>query len=330
MATIGNLNPTLTDLAKRLDPEGKIDVIVELLKEQNEVIEDATWLEGNSTTGHKTTVRTGLPSVTWRQLNYGVKNSKSRTAQVVDTPGMLEAYAEVDKSLADLNGNTSEFRMSEDRAFIESMNQEYVRTLFYGNSSLEPEKFMGLSPRYNSKSAESGKNIIDAGGSGSDLTSIWLVVWSPNTIFNFYPKGSQAGLHMEDKGQETLTDADGGKFEGYRTHYKWDCGLTVRDWRYAVRIANIPTASLTKDGSASGTDLVDLMSEALERVENITAGRAVFYMNRTVRSFLRRQVKNAKNVQISMDEVAGKRVMFFDEVPVRRTDALLSTEAQVT
>ena len=50
--------------------------------------------------------------------------------QVTDSIGMLETYAEVDKSLADLNGNTDEFRLSEDRAFIEAMNQAMAQTLF--------------------------------------------------------------------------------------------------------------------------------------------------------------------------------------------------------
>jgi hypothetical protein len=47
------------------------------------------------------------------QLNYGVASSKSRTAQVTDSCGMLEAYAEIDKALADLNGNSAAFRLSE-------------------------------------------------------------------------------------------------------------------------------------------------------------------------------------------------------------------------
>ncbi|WP_368734330.1 major capsid protein, partial [Klebsiella quasipneumoniae] len=67
---------------------------------------------------------------------YGVQPSKSTTVQVTDYVGMLETYAEVDKSLADLNGNTAEFRLSEDRAFIEAMNQQMAQTLFYGDSSV--------------------------------------------------------------------------------------------------------------------------------------------------------------------------------------------------
>ena len=329
MATLSTTNPTLADVAKRQDPDGKIDTIVELLSETNECLEDMTFLEGNLPTGHRTTIRSGLPSSTWRKLNYGVQPSKSTTVQVTDTAGMLEAYAEVDKALADLNGNSASFRLSEDRAFLESMNQTMASTLFYGDTGTDPEKFMGLAPRYSSTSAESGDNIIVGGGSGSDNTSIWLVVWGPNTAHGIYPKGSQAGLKHQDLGEVTLEDAASGKYQGYRTHYKWDIGVTLRDWRYVVRIPNIDVSNLTKDAS-SGADLVDLMVQAIEKVPNLGLGRATFYGNRTVSSILRRQITNTSNVRLSMDEIAGKRVMTFDGIPFRRNDAILNTEATVS
>jgi len=329
MATLSTTNPTLADVAKRQDPDGKIDTIVELLAETNEVLDDMTFLEGNLPTGHRTTIRSGLPSSTWRKLNYGVQPSKSTTVQVTDTAGMLEAYAEVDKALADLNGNSASFRLSEDRAFLESMNQTMATTLFYGDTGTDPEKFMGLAPRYSSTSAESGDNIIVGGGSGSDNTSIWLVVWGPNTAHGIYPKGSQAGLKHQDLGEVTLEDAASGKYQGYRTHYKWDIGVTLRDWRYVVRIPNIDVSNLTKDAS-SGADLVDLMVQAIEKVPNLGLGRATFYGNRTVSSILRRQITNTSNVRLSMDEIAGKRVMTFDGIPFRRNDAILNTEATVS
>ena len=329
MATLSTTNPTLADVAKRQDPDGKIDTIVELLSETNECLEDMTFLEGNLPTGHRTTIRSGLPSSTWRKLNYGVQPSKSTTVQVTDTAGLLEAYAEVDKALADLNGNSASFRLSEDRAFLESMNQTMASTLFYGDTGTDPEKFMGLAPRYSSTSAESGDNIIVGGGSGSDNTSIWLVVWGPNTAHGIYPKGSQAGLKHQDLGEVTLEDAASGKYQGYRTHYKWDIGVTLRDWRYVVRIPNIDVSNLTKDAS-SGADLVDLMVQAVEKVPNLGLGRATFYGNRTVSSILRRQITNANNVRIGMDEVAGKRVMTFDGIPFRRNDAITNAEAVVS
>ena len=332
MATLSAIHPTLLDVTKRLDPEGNIDAIAELLSQTNEVLDDMVWLEGNLPTGHRTTVRTGLPTPTWRKLYGGVQPTKSTTAQVTDACGMLEAYSETDKALADLNGNTAAFRLSEDRAHIEGMNQEFASTLFYGNESTEPEAFTGFAPRFNSTSANNGENVISGSGSGSDNNSIWLVCWGPNTVHGIYPKGSVGGLQFSDKGQVTIENIDGsnGRMEAYRSHYRWDCGLTVRDWRYVVRIANVDLSDLTKN-AASGADLIDLMTQAVEQVPNINLGKPVFYVSRTIRSFLRRQIMNkVANSTLTMEQVGGKLVTLFDGIPVRRVDALAANEAVVS
>lgn len=331
MATLPANNPTLLDVAKRTDPDGSIATIAELLSQTNELLDDMVWLEGNLPTGHRSTIRTGLPTATWRRLYGGVPTGKSRTEQVTDSCGMLEAYAEVDKALADLNGNTAAFRMSEERAYIEAINQQVAATAVYGNEGTVPEAFTGLAPRYNSLSAANAENIIDAGGTGSDNNSIWLVCWGENTIHGIYPKGSKAGLTITDKGQVTIENADGanGRMEAYRTHYRWDCGLVVRDWRYAVRIANVDLSELTKNASA-GADLIDLMAQAIELLPVAAMGRPTFYVSRRVRSFLRRQIVNkVVGSTLTMEQVAGKKVVAYDGIPVRRLDTLAANEARV-
>lgn len=331
MATLAANNPTLIDLSKRLDPDGKIASIVELLNQSNDVLTDMSFIEGNLPTGHKTTIRTGLPTPTWRKLYGGVQPGKSTTVQVTDACGMLEAYAEVDKALADLNGNSAAFRLSEDAAHIESMSQEMASTLFYGNEGTEPEAFTGLAPRYSSLAAQNADNIIDAfSGSGGDLTSIWLCVWGPQTGHGIYPKGSLAGLQMSDKGQVTVENVDGagGRMEGYRTHYRWDCGVSIRDWRYFVRIANIDISEL---GTIANTkNLINWMVQASERIPSFGKGRAAFYMNRTLREKLRLGILERVSSNLTWETVEGKRVMTFDDIPVRRTDALINTETRVT
>jgi hypothetical protein len=329
MATLAANNPTLLDVAKRTDPDGSIATIVELLAQTNDVLQDMTFIEGNLPTGNKTTVRTGLPTPTWRKLYGGVQPTKSTTAQVTDSCGMLEAYAEIDKALADLNGNTAAFRLSEDAAHIEGMSQEMASTLFYGNEGSEPEAFTGLAPRFNSKSASNSTNIIDAGGTGSDNTSIWLCVWGPQTGFGIYPKGSRAGLQMTDKGQVTIENVDGagGRMEGYRTHYRHDMGLTIRDWRYFVRIPNIDVSDL--DTVANTKNLINWMIQASERIPSFGKGRACWYVNRTIREKLRIGILEKTASNLSWETVEGKRVMTFDDIPVRRTDALVNNEARV-
>lgn len=332
MATLSAIHPTLLDLKNRLDPDNKVANIIEMLAQTNEIIEDMVWVEGNLPTGHRTTVRTGLPTPTWRKLYGGVQPTKSTTAQITDSCGMLEAYAEVDKALADLNGNSAAFRLSEDRAHIEGMNQEFASTLWYGNEGTEPEAFTGFAPRFNDQAALNGENIITSAATpdGTDNTSMYLIVWGENTVHGIYPKGSTAGLQMTDKGQVTVESIDGagGRMEAYRSHYRWDCGLSVRDWRYVVRI-NFDFEDLVKD-AASGPDLTDLMVQALEIVPSLSMGRPAFYMNRSVRSWLRRQMINkTKNSTLAFDTHAGKRVLTFDGVPCRRSDALLLTESGI-
>lgn len=331
MPTNSTYLPTLADLANKLDPDGKISQIAEVLTQTNPILEDMPWMEANDRTGHRSTIRSGLPKGTWRLLNYGVQPEKTTTVQIRDTTGMLESYAEVDKKLVDLAKDKAGYMLSESKGFIEGMNQTMAQTIFYGDSSVFPERFTGLAPRFNTKTvanAQSANNVLDAGGTGSNNTSIWLICWGDNTVFGIYPEGTQGGLKMEDLGQQTLFDAQGGRFEGYRIHYQWDAGIVVRDWRYIVRIANIDVTTLTKNAQ-SGADLIDLMVQAIEQLPFIDMGRPVFYANKTIRAFLRRQITNRANVWLSMAEVAGKRVLNFDEVPVKRCDQLLNTEARV-
>ena len=313
---------TYADWAKRLDPNGRVDKIVEILSQTNEIHEDMLVLEGNLPAGHRTTIRAGLPEAVWRKLNQGVPSGKSSTSQITEATGMLETYSEIDKELADLNGNTAAFRLSEAKGFIEGMNVEMARTLFYG-SDVTPESFIGLTPRYSSKKAANAENIIDAGGTGTTNTSLWLVVWSAETIHGIFPKGSKAGLQHEDKGQVTLTDANGGHFEGYRDHWQWKNGLAVRDWRYGVRICNINIDTL------NDVDLVSLMIEAEERIPNLNAGRAAWYCNRRLRTALRKQVLNHKNVNLTQENVGGKILTAFDGIPIRRVDQLKNIEERV-
>lgn len=335
MATVGTNAYTLLDWSKRQDPNGAQAKVAEILEKQKPILEDAMMVEGNGPTSHRTTVRTGLPTVTWRMLNYGVQPSKSTVKQVDDSMGMLEAYAKIDKSLADMNGNTAEFRLAEDKPFLEAMGQEFERTFFYGNTQTDPAKFMGLAPRYSSISTNvdiSGYNVISAGGAGSDNTSMWLVVWGDQSCHLTFPKGQTGGLKHRDLGEDTAIDATGGEYQIYRSHYKMDVGAVVRDWRYVARLANIDVSDLATAGLASDTSarLIPLLIRLMHRIPNLRAGKAVFYANRDVLAALDIMAQSKTNVYLTQKEFAGEMITYFRGVPVKRADALLNTESVVS
>ena len=340
MATLASSALTLGEWATRLDPGGKPAAVIELLGQTNEMLTDMLWMQCNDGAGHKTTVRTGLPTATWRLLNYGVVKSKSTTAQVRDSTGMLEAYSEIDKALADLNGNTAEFRMGEDMAFIESMNQGMQGTVVYGNTTTTPERFTGLAPRFSSLSAPNGGNIVNAGGSSNTNTSIWLIGWGQNTCHGLFPKGSKAGLQVRDLGEHPLYDANNNVYQGYRTHFKWDCGLTVRDWRFVVRIANVNVTA----GAVTTSNLINTLITAVNKLPFVSAAgnspppggtkpgqvNTAFYCNRTVRAALDIQAMAKTNNFLTIETRDSKPYTAFRGIPIRICDQIGNSEPNVS
>ncbi|MBA0089300.1 MAG: hypothetical protein HRJ53_30280 [Acidobacteria bacterium Pan2503] len=346
MATLGTTALTFADWAKRVDDGYRIASIIEMLSQTNEILEDMLVVEGNLPTGHKTTVRTGLPQATWRLLNTGVPNAKSTTAQIVESVGNLETYAVIDKDIADLNGNTAEFRLSEVKAFLEGMSQQVAAMLIYGNQGVNPERFTGLTPRYstiNTANSQTANNVISGGGTASTNTSIWLVVWGDNTLHATFPKGKITGLQHRDMGEWPVADSLGNTYQAYRDHFKWEIGLVLRDWRYTVRIPNIDVTLLT---GVSAANLINLLIRALYRMPTAPAsattiqtsdspevrahmGRAVIYCNRIIRTYLDLQAMNKTNVLLRIEEFDGKPITTFRGIPVRTCDAILNNEAQV-
>ena len=338
MATLSNSNLTLADWAKRSDPDGRVPIVAELLSQTNEILDDCVFKEGNLPTGERVIIRTGLPSVYFRALNQGIPGSKSTTAQVDEACAILEARSEVDKDLAMLNGNTAQFRLSEDTAFLEAMNQTQAETMFYGNPGTDPKKFLGLAPRYGDLSADNAVNILDAGGSGSDNASVYLVVWGDQTVYCPFPKGSKAGLTHEDLGEQTVYNSDGTRLQAFATRYQWKNGLVVKDWRYVVRICNIDISDLLgvtgTQSATAATSLIKLMARATYRIPNMAMGRAAFYMNRTVHSGLSiaamDKSQNVLEIQKGLTQFGqAKSYLSFLGTPIRQVDSLINNEARV-
>lgn len=352
-------HPTLVNWAKFLDPEGKPYKLAELLNQSNELLQYLPWKEGNLPTGEKAAVRAGLPTVQFRRFYQGVAVSKSDRAIIEDVCAMQEGRNEIDKDLADLNGDTAAFRMSEAVGFIEAMAQACAQQLIYGDQSLNKDGITGLTPRYNSLSASNNTsaNILDAGGTGSNNTSVWLVVAGPETVTGIFPKGSQAGLQHFDLGEIDAWDgasAQGNRFRAYAERWVWKYGMHIKDWRYAVRIANINVADLIAQTNTQSnaipspaTLLIKLMIKAFARIPSMGMGTPMFLTSRTVKEMLAIQAmdkgQNALGFGPGIDQfgkvgpgsVAGSGTglaggqLLFQGIPVLTVDRILSTEARV-
>jgi hypothetical protein len=347
MAVLAGGAYTLADWAQERDPQGKTPKIVDLLSQANEILDDMLWIEGNLVTGHKGVVRTALPTPTARPINVGVANTKTTTATITATCGNFELYNLIDQDLADLEGNAAMFRLNQDKGFLEGMSQYVAGQLFYGYAPTAPATFTGLAPYYSTATlanAQTANNVLDMGGVASTNTSIWLASWSSDTCHGIFPKGKRAGLIHEDLGMMTVFDANQNPYQGYRSHFKWEAGLFVADWRFQVRSANIDVTLLS---GTQAPNLINALDRMLERPPRLMASaasttavndpsgvvsggdRSVLYANRIVRTWLRIQMHNKPNLLLSLETWDGKPVLQYCGIPIRTVDQLVSTEARV-
>ena len=337
MALLTNNDPTLLDLAL-LPDNADVKDMIDLLSQINPILQDAPMIVCNQGVYHLTTIRTGLPTPVWGRLYKGVPSTKGTRQQVKDTTGFLESAAEVDSRLVDdVEGalEKASIRFEEAQGHLEALAQEAAKAIFYHDSGINPEKPMGLSPRFSSLSAENGTHIIDGGGTGSNNTSIWLITWDRRACHLIYPMKGKAGIERMDRGLTPKLDAAGNTFYSYREDFKWHMGVTVRDWRYVVRIANIDVTQLTEDASGASANLINLMTLAYYKHygRRVAMGKTFFYANTTIVKFLDFQARLTQGVNLflTLDKTGpnASEVLKFRGVAIRETDALLETEARV-
>ena len=332
MATIAQY-PTLADVASRTDENGEIAPIAEVLSQNNAILRHIPWRECNMTTGFKHSIRTGIPEPTWRGMYEGVQPTKSSTASVVDVTSNVENYANVDIDLANINGNTAQFRLSEEKAFIQGMSDAVAAALYYGDNDKDIRKFTGLATRYATmnKKVPASHNVVaaDAGytGTADGYTSVYIVNF--DEFFGLYPKGSKYGLQHTDKGQQTVDAPDGkGKMEAYVDHYKWQPGAALNDWRACVRVCNIPM----KDGE------VDLQSDSLIktliRAKNCIPAQLRRHQVMLCRTEIQTALEIAayeKSTQcLKIVEAAEQMATHFFTIPIEADDAIRIDEAKIS
>jgi hypothetical protein len=342
---------TLIDQARRTDPSGDAADVAELLSQANEIYDDLVWKEGNTNTGHVFTVRTSIPAGWWRLINQGVPMAKSTTAQGRINCGMLDGNSTIDRKLLEMAEDQNKFRYEEDNAFLEGMSQTVANTVFYGNNTTNPASFTGLSAFYNTTStatAANAANVFDGGGSGGNNASIWVVGWSPRSIYGVFPKGSKAGLTLTPMDYTQFAyDSAGNPFPAAITYFRQEAGICVEDWRWAQRIANLDVTSAGLGGTNPFDIFANGLTKAVLRMPKMARGvsgvtetdarseqgmvvRPAIYCNRTVRGFMDIQAIRDKNVLIGLKDYAGAPTESFRNVPIRIVDQLSNTESQVT
>jgi hypothetical protein len=335
MAVVGATVLTMQDLIRRKDPNGTYAKIAELLHQYNPILDHIPWKPSNQDLTHVMSVRTALPTPTWRRFNQGVTPSKSRTKQITEDMGMLESWSELDKDLAEVGGDVKGARASEAAAHIEGMAQEFASTLLYGNHALNQEEFTGIMARYASAaSGDTVENVLDAGGAGGDNGSLLLVGWGEESVHGIFPRNTQAGLVHNDLGLQTVQDATGvgtGRLRVYQDHFQWKPGIGVKDWRWIVRTGSFDLSALEADPTGATISVINFAVKMIHRLPN-PAARNVnlkFYCPRIIGEMLDVQAMNKTNVYLTAGEEEGRMKTRIRGIEVCTLDTMLENEALV-
>jgi len=321
---VGATLPTFLDVMKRMRPDGGIELtMAELMEQENGLLKDMVWKEGNLPTGHRITRRSSVPTPEFRQINQGVSRAKSRSDQVDESVGLMEALSVVDVRLARLNGNDGAWRASEDMAFRVGFNNTFETTMWYGNTEIDPEKWMGFGPRFDLTTAAFGGQMVASGisASGSDQNSLWFIDWGMDTVHGIYAKGGKGGLDVRVLPDDLVTDEDGKEFEAHRTKFEWECGLAVPDPRHVVRVYNIDSSAISAESSLLIQGIIKGYHQLMR------GGRTVAYCNPFVAGYLHLQARyGALNGTLTTDNTTGQPVQNIMGVPLRISQGLTKTE----
>jgi hypothetical protein len=298
--------------------------IVELLRTTNQMLIDVPAFPANSGTINITTQRITKEAGQHRIYNQGVKNVATQTTVVQDRVAILEAYAEVDKDEADHSGNVNALRMSEAQSIVKGMGITQARTLIYGDGS-KADEFAGLYTRRNALHLPDGTldpNVIDFGGAGSNLTSIYLVAVGQDLFKLIYPQGANSvGVERRDLGEVTKVISGDEKYQIYREFFRAQYGMAVRNPDAVKRICNIPPG-------ATGDDIVNKVLEVRRRMPD-TASTYAMYSNVDVLIKIDQAARDKGNVIYTAADPWGQEITHVRDLRCRQMDVILNTESAV-
>ncbi|MDR1507819.1 MAG: hypothetical protein LBI67_12025 [Treponema sp.] len=308
---------TALELVKRANAPEPYHII-ELMRLTNEMLMDVPAHEANNGTINVTLQRNIKPMGEHRIYNKGVGKAATTTKIVHDRIAVLAEYSEVDATMLEHSGNASAARQSEAVAIIKGMGLTQAETLIYGDES-KPDEFAGLFSRRNSLA---DPNVVNAGGTGASLTSIYMVAVGSDLFHLIYPKGSgSVGVTRSDKGLVDVEDSDGKRYPAYREFFQAQYGISIRAPDAVKRICNIP-ATIT------GEALLDLILDTRYRMPQGAATYAM-YSNVDILIKLDKAARDKNNVIYTTEDPWGKPITHVRDLRCRQMDVITSAESAV-
>ena len=313
---------TLADIANRF--KGKyLGYIVRTLAQMNSVLPHMRFTQCETATEYEYNYQTSLPEGSWINANEGSLPEVDGVTKQVERPGILIMRSRVNDELVRQAGSAGQMMLSQmDVSFLQSMQIQGAKTFYYGSKATDVRQFDGIS---NILASKSRPNVTSAGGSGSDLTSAYIVCWDKlNACTMFYPEGSQYGIEVIPLPYQTVVDPTTHEdMEVYRKKFRLAWGFAIQDHRCAARYGDLETKG--SSNTFNPDVLVDILSYLWSK-QNVH-----MYCNRKLYAAISKVALNKENAYFRQDEKTGNIFggpvnNFQNQLPIHVDDAILGTE----
>lgn len=311
--------PNLIELAKRHNGDARLPIVEKLLNE-TALFEDADFRPANNQDSHVYLQRYANPTGAWTGVNTGLTSSSSQTDKKNEAISFYESLSAIDAKILKMADGGQSFKEDEVFAHTTNVAEKISYGFCYGSGENE---LRGISTRSEFDQLADDQ-VIGADGTGSNLTSFYVVNWSD--VYFAYPKNGIGGIDVVELGEGLHYLDDGSAYIADRTVVQFGAGLVISNPRQVARLANIQLDSTSADYWAS---IQYKLVDAVNMLQN-TNGNVVIYANRLGQSVLEKGQLSKGNVFYEPTSVGGFKVGNFRGIPVKRNDLISSTETAVS
>jgi len=328
---------TMIEVAKSIGAQGNDLALIDTLSQKTPFLEEGYWMEADDFQSHHFMQALSEPVGVDSIINVGVGWDVATQTPVTELIQGLEDYLRIDMRILSKRRNPQQYVKQQVDVFVRGLTKTIHDRILYGNyvantavgvgpstaiGGASADRITGLAARYNTIATNPWYNVTSATGSTSNaLSSVWTIVWGPNSVFFVYPHGGQDFVKVTDMGEQLVYDSSQKPYQAYVVHFLIQFGLCVADPRKVQRLANIYKTTQVWTPT--------LQLQSLGQLPDGLDG-AVMYVPRFVHTAMQVDALLGTNKFYTKEEVWGHNQQLFQGVPIRMVERIATNEAQVS
>jgi hypothetical protein len=324
MALIATNKPLTLAEANKISGNIELGNILADFQTRNSFLDEAPWISSTHGSHTEEYRAVHLEGGEFISANGGYPVIGS-TGEIVKEPVRLYGgKSRVNDNVLKSADDPHRVRDAYDTMNLEGILQDFNRRILEAvQTPSDPDSFDGFCRR---RAAVDNESVFSAGGTGTGLTSAWLMELGPRGVHLVYGKNfGSVGITSEDEGKVHV-QVDGKDAVFWQRKYDVNAGIVVPSKRCLIRYANI-------DPDATGTGKFDplfFIRYMKNRLSDPSGRSAILFVNRVVYGQIEAAAFDKGNLHLTMSDFQDfGPVLKIAGVIVRPWDAISENESEV-